>query len=319
MREMERQSLVRISLLDQQLRSRPYTSLRQLMAATESSRRTVFRDLNTLMQMGAPIASKKNSGYYYVSGHNWKMPEISLTEGDLLAILLAEQAVVAVDKGYLEQKMKPCLTKLRLMFQNKIKIAPDKVFSFARMPQPVFTEEQAAQIEKILKAIGENKVISCEYKSAEHRNPVRLTIEPHHLHFRGKWYLFGWSGYSQGFRTYAVQRMSDLQITKDTFGPRDFDHEKHLGSAWGIIKGQKTKVVLDFAAGQAVFLKEKLWHPSQKLTKQRNGKIRMTLTVDGLDEIFWWILSYGSLVKVVAPAELAKWVKQEVKSVVEQY
>ena len=318
MREMERQSLVRISLIDRQLRNGAYTTLRQLMDAAESSRRTVFRDLNTLMQMGAPIGIKKNCGYFYMPGHKWKMPEVNLTEGDLLAILLAEQAVISVDKGYLEQKIKPCLTKLRLMFQDTVKIAPDKVFSFTRLPQPVFTAEQAASIEIILRAIGEHRTLICEYKTPGHRQAVRLTIEPYHLHFRGKWYLFGWSEYSQDFRTYVLQRMSAIR-TGNPFVPREFNHHRYLGQAWGIIKGRKTKVVLDFAAGQAVFLKEKLWHPSQKLSKTKDGKIRMTLTVDGLDEIFWWVLGYGSLVKVIAPKELAVWVRQEARSIIEQY
>ena len=319
MKDMERQSLVRISLIDKHLQNGQYTSLQQLMDITESSRRTVFRDLDTLMQMGAPVMNKKPNGYYYMRGHRWKMPEISLTEGDLLAILLAEQAMTSLDKGYLEKKMKPCLTKLRLMFQNKIKVAPEKVFSFARTPQPVFTEEQANTIEKIFTAIGENKIISCEYKKPDQKDPVRITIEPYHLHFQGKWYLLAWNEYKKDFRTYVLQRMTDVQVNTDTFVPREFDHEQYFGKAWRMIKGRKTKVVLEFDAGQEVFLKEKSWHPSQKITKQKNGNIRMTLTVDGQEEIFWWILGYGSLVKVIEPKELAQRVKQEAKNISGKY
>ncbi|GBR77457.1 protein containing WYL domain [Candidatus Termititenax dinenymphae] len=111
----------------------------------------------------------------------------------------------------------------------------------------------------------------------------------------------------------------DIDALQQMGAPRDFDYEQYLGKAWGIIKGKKTKVVLDFDQSQAVFLKEKQWHPSQKLSKPQNGKIRMTLTVDGIDEILWWILSYGSRVKVVEPRSLAEQVKNELMTSLNKY
>jgi proteasome accessory factor B len=317
---MERQSFVRISKIDQQLRSRPYTSVQKLLDETEASRRTIFRDINALLQMGAPVSfSKKYNGYFYLAKHNWRLPEIALTEGDLLAVLLAEQAIAAVDSGYLGRKLRPCLAKLRLLFQRKIKIAPDEVFSFGKMPQPVLTAETAATIELVLKAIEQKKKIICAYQASGRRRPARLIIEPYHLHFRGKWYLFGWSEYSKDFRTYAVPRMSGAQMTAESFAPRDFDRERYLGRAWGLIKGRKTQVLLEFAESQAVFLREKIWHPSQKLGRPKNGKIRLSLSVDGLEEIFWWILSYGSLVKVIKPGELVRQIKKELNASLRQY
>lgn len=317
---MERSPLVRINKLDQCLRSRAYCSVSYLMQEIEISRRTLFRDLNTLQEMGAPLSySRQYNGYYYVSGHKFRLPEVDLTEGDLLAVMLTEQAISSLDKSYLDKKIQPCLDKLRLAFQKKMKIAPSKAFSFAATPQPVLTENTANDIEKILKAIGENKKIACEYKTPNHAAPTKLIIEPYHLHFRGKWYLFGWSEHSKAFRTYVISRMNNLNVTKESFMQRVFDQSKYLGDAWGIVKGKKTKVVLDFAAEQYMFLQEKIWHPSQKLTKPKNGRVRMTLLVDGLDGVAWWILSYGSKVKVIEPAELRDIVKQEARDIAKQY
>jgi len=301
---MERQPYIRIAKLDQCLRSRKYTSLQELMAETESSRRTVFRDISALERMGAPISfSREFKGYFYVPGHTFKLPELELTEGDLFAIILTEQVVAAMDKTYLGQKIEPSLEKLRIMFQKKIKIAPDKVFSFGLSPQ----------------AIAQKKKIACTYKKPGKDEVIELVIEPYHLHFRGKWYLFGWSESSKDFRTYVIQRIEALQVSKDEFIPRTFDPEQHLGKAWGIIKGKKTEVVLEFTEEQAVFMQEKQWHPSQKITKQKNGLMRMTLTVDGLDEVFWWILSYGSNVKVLKPNNLSAGLKAEIGKMAKLY
>jgi predicted DNA-binding transcriptional regulator YafY len=317
---MERQPYIRIAKIDQCLRSRPYSSLQQLMDETESSRRTIFRDLSALERMGAPISfSREHKGYFYVQGHTFKLPELELSEGDLFAIILTEQVIAAVDKTYLGKKIEPSLEKLRIMFQKKIKIAPDKVFSFGQNPQPNLTKNVIVNIEQILKAIEQKNKLFCKYKKPGKEELVELTIEPYHLHFRGKWYLFGWSEYSKDFRTYVIQRMDTLEILKEEFSPKDFNIAQHLGNAWGIIKGKKTEVVLAFTEEQAMFMQEKQWHPSQKITKDKNGLMRMTLTVDGLDEVFWWILSYGSNVKVIKPKELVDEVKTETKKILRNY
>ena len=39
-----------------------------------------------------------------------------------------------------------------------------------------------------------------------------------------------------------------------------------------------------------------------------DGSIAFRCTVDGLDEIVWWVLSMGPHCRVVKPAELAEWV-----------
>ncbi len=320
MAHMERQPLVRIALIDQCLRSRKYTSLRYLMDELGASRRTVFRDIGALEKMGAPVVySREFKGYSYLQGHTFKLPELELTEGDLFAVILAEQLVNAMDRTYLAEKIEPSLQKLRVMFKKKLRIAPDKAFSFCRSPQPALNTQVVSNIELILKALGENKKIRCSYNVPGRDTAVEMILEPYHLHFRGKWYLFGWSEYSRDFRTYAVQRMEAIELLPDKFSPRVFDARHYLGDAWGIIKGKKTEVVLEFTEEQAVFLQEKQWHTSQKITKHKKGMMRMTLTVDGLDEVFWWILSYGSNVKVIKPKELGERVKAEAKNIIKQY
>ena len=170
---MERQPLIRITKIDQCLKARPYSSLARLMDETESSRRTVYRDLAVLQQMGAPIGfSREHNGYYYVPGNNFKLPDIDLTEGDLFAIILTEQAVSAIDKNYLGKMLEPSIEKLRILFQKKIKIAPSKVFSFGPNPQPTLTKNVISNIEQILKAIKQNKKIYCKYKKPGKDEPI---------------------------------------------------------------------------------------------------------------------------------------------------
>lgn len=317
---MERSPLVRITKIDQCLRSKAYCSVRYLMQEIDVSRRTLFRDLSTLQEMGAPLSySREYNGYFYVPGNRFKLPEVALTEGDLFAIILTEQAVNSLDKVYLGKKLESSMAKLRAMFQKKIKVAPDKIFSFNLCAQSPLNAETAQNIEKILKAIEKKNKLKIFYKKPYGEKALPMIIEPYHLHFRGKWYLFGWSEHSKDYRTYVVQRIEKMELLSDNFQPREFDPKTYIGEAWGIIKGKKTVVELEFTPERYAFMAEKIWHPSQKITKHKNGMMRMTMTVDGLDEVFWWILSYGSNVKVIRPKELIEKLRSEIKKILNIY
>lgn len=317
---MERHPLVRIAKIDQCLRCKSYCSANYLMSEVGISRRTLFRDIRTLEDMGAPISySREYKGYFYVAGTKFKLPEVSLTEGDIFAIILTEQAINSMDKNYLSKKLESSMAKLRIMFQKKVKIPPSEIFSFSSFAQSPLNAQIVQNIELIIKALDQKKKIHCFYKKPSSAKAQAVTIEPYHLHFRGKWYLFGWSESSKDYRTYVVQRIEKIELSQKNFVGRQFDLKQHLGDAWEIAKGKTTTVEVEFPEDYYAYITEKIWHPSQKITKQKNGKIRMTLTVDGLHEIIWWVLSFGSTIKVIRPKELITAVKTEAKKINNKY
>lgn len=68
----------------------------------------------------------------------------------------------------------------------------------------------------------------------------------------------------------------------------------------------------------AEWVLERQWHPKQKIKKRANGDIELSFKVTGLFEVFRWVMAWGHSCKVLAPAELKKWVKDEVKLMAEK-
>ena len=68
------------------------------------------------------------------------------------------------------------------------------------------------------------------------------------------------------------------------------------------------------AAGQPV--RERIWHPSQKIQELADGGLELTLQLSSLLEIEPWVLSWGEHVRVTGPAELKKRVQQRLKSAI---
>ena len=79
--------------------------------------------------------------------------------------------------------------------------------------------------------------------------------------------------------------------------------------------GPRIEVELIFEKGTAAWAKDRVWHPSQQLTRVPGGKLRMTITIADSRELVGWVLSFGSGVRVVRPESLRTAVKQEAEKI----
>jgi len=69
------------------------------------------------------------------------------------------------------------------------------------------------------------------------------------------------------------------------------------------------------AAGQLV--RERIWHPSQKIQELAEGGLELTLQLSSLHEIEPWVLSWGEHVRILGPAELKKRIATRLRSALE--
>ena len=66
----------------------------------------------------------------------------------------------------------------------------------------------------------------------------------------------------------------------------------------------------------AAWVRDRIWHPSQRLTQLKDGKLRMTLAIADSRELVGWVLSFGSGVQVIKPETLRRAVKEETEQIV---
>jgi proteasome accessory factor B len=82
--------------------------------------------------------------------------------------------------------------------------------------------------------------------------------------------------------------------------------------------GETEEITIRFSPEAASDIKRKKWHPSQKITDNKDGSIDFTVTISGHDEIMKWILSWGSKAKVISPKELKEKIKKEASCIAKQ-
>ena len=73
------------------------------------------------------------------------------------------------------------------------------------------------------------------------------------------------------------------------------------------------RVRLLFAKKIATYIKEREWHPTQKIVNKRDGSIELSFETAGWKELVRWILSWQPDVKVLAPKRLRDRIREKMQ------
>jgi predicted DNA-binding transcriptional regulator YafY len=72
------------------------------------------------------------------------------------------------------------------------------------------------------------------------------------------------------------------------------------------------RIEIAFEPRIAPYVRERLWHSSQEIRDEVDGRIVVTLNVSNDFALRSWILGFGGLAKVIGPAQLAREIQAEV-------
>jgi|GEM_PF-2419629 len=205
------------------------------------------------------------------------------------------------------------------------------------------TEQQTTAFTRIVEAHLQGVAIDITYSAVD--EPQRVTTSgaagkatkaaPRRLvgpiclfHAKRAWYLLGkvLDGRSKGeLRQFKLARISRSEITTNTFKPpTDFDLNAHLQGAWELFskgpgRDQHIPIEIEFDALMSKNILETMWHTTQETAVLANGSLRFRATVNGYDEILWWILQMGSHARVIKPEDLRQRVVAELKNMQKLY
>lgn len=180
------------------------------------------------------------------------------------------------------------------------------VFTAKAGPTRRLDPERPEIVARVLEATLHRRRASMQYHSFSSHRVKRYLIEPYRLVYnQGGLYLFGFVPEYGEMRTFAVERIEQVSLLEETFSQdQDFTPELFAHSL-GVHHGVPEPVEIEFESRIAPYVRERLWHPSQQITEQSDGTIRVSLEVSIDWALRTWILGFGPLARVVAPAGLA--------------
>jgi len=193
-------------------------------------------------------------------------------------------------------------------------------------------KDHTEELDDLFQAVADLRPLSLRYRArfpdpapgekvVEHSE--RITIHPYALVlYRDSIYCVGYHVAKDAVRTFVLDRMRDTQIhhTEHFELPEDFAIDEYFQGELGVFKsGERHKVVVDFDAQGAEYVRMRTVHPTQKLSPLPGGGVRLSMTVGSLLPVTSWVLEWGQRAKVVGPAELVARVEAELRAALDRY
>jgi predicted DNA-binding transcriptional regulator YafY len=154
------------------------------------------------------------------------------------------------------------------------------------------------------------------YKKLDAKAFEKRTVEPWHLAcVSGQWYLLGHDRNRKARRIFVLARMQKVLRTSHKFSgsrPEEGEIQRLFRNSFQIWQSENAgleQIVLRFSGRAAQLVRERNWHSSQQIQELAGGNLELSLTLDSLEEIIPWILSWGKDCEVVKPTQLRKRVR----------
>lgn len=306
--------LERYRWFHQQVKAGRHPNAAGLADRFEISPRTAKRDIDRMSdRLGAPLEyDSRKKGYVYTEpGFELPLPQISQEE--LLAILLARNLLSASAGGMISRAITSFGRKL-LSTTGNFGLSERRLDEAFSATWNGYAPAQADTFRQIADALLQPHLLRFTYHSPLSDEPTHRTVEPHHLqHYNGSWLLIAYCHARQGWRKFALSRISALEKLKQTFPLRP-RHQWHsqIEGGFGLIQGpQRQTVTLRFNPFRAGWIREQIWHPEQRFTTHPDGSLDLSFPAADLREVKLRVLQFGAEVEVIEPTELRQIVRDE--------
>lgn len=266
----------------------------------EVTKRTIYRDMQTLEYAGFPIVavSGKEGGYRLLD--SYKLHTHTFTTQDkqriIDALLMQEQLLAQVDNSSLITKKMDMISPI----QSKI---PELSFLSATLHNPIVEQETNRKLAIIRTVINKHQKLKISYVSNNANLTTRI-IAPLTLKLlNGSWYVDAYCDMRKELRVFKVTRMQDIEVIAVVFDASNLVLDSHSTVAEQEITLQFTKQTLG-----------KLYdfYPKERI-QIYDSHILVTFTHPTNQNLIPFLLMFGNQVKVCKPNDLKQ---QHQKSII---
>lgn len=305
-----RPPLERMNYIHEQLEGNKLPNCSSIAKVFEVTPKTIQRDIEFMRdRLNYPIEwDGERRGYRY-TGPVEHMPMATITEGELVAMLVAQKAVEQFRGTPFEKPLANAFAKITSQLDGPVTVALGEARSAITFKPIGMGRGDLELFRRLSEAVLHSREIEFDYDRGEVNSLRHRHLQPWHLCcVDNQWYVIGHDIDRGEKRTFAVTRMSAVEVGGRTFvRPRDFSIKEHLGGAFGIFAGTGDhRIRLRFDGWAVKIVRERFWHESQQFFEGRNGTLEMELRLSSLEEVQRWILSFGERVEVLRPASLRR-------------
>jgi proteasome accessory factor B len=295
--------------IHQAIQSATYPTAESLAADLEVSAKSVYRDVEFMRdRLDLPVQYNARQRGYEYSEPVSAFPTVQITEGELIALLVAEKALQQYRGTPFEKPLVSAFQKMASYLPETISLNLEEwghTISFRTSAEPVLDLQV---FDALARATAQRQQLVLTYRKPGRREAELRTVDPYHLaNINGEWFLFAYCHLRKDIRTFMPSRIQEIRPTGQTFArPQSFSLKRRLRDSFGVHSGQGEYVIrIAFDETVADYIREKKWHPSQELLERADGSLELRLKLSSLAEIQRWVLGWGGSAQVLEPPELA--------------
>ncbi|KYH43489.1 YafY family protein [Branchiibius sp. NY16-3462-2] len=279
------------------LQARSVWSSQELADELGITTRSVRRDVERLRDLGYPVRASRGVGGGYQLGAGRALPPLLLDEREAVALRLAAGGAVA---GIGEAAVR---TMVKL----------DQVLPAAARAQVAAVHEATTTLDTsvpsvdpddlltVSRSVRESTQIRFDYATASGVGSQRRA-EPYHLVVSGsRWYLVAFDLDRDDWRSFRLDRMSEVRASTFTFRPRaapdpaTYIHEATT-QRWAVAARLRVAIAADD-------LRRRVSRWAQ-VVDLGDGTSELRVSADSFDDIAAWLMRFDAPFEVIEPDEL---------------
>jgi proteasome accessory factor B len=296
--------------IDRALREMTWPNARVLGKLLEASDRTIRRDLEYMRdQLHAPIEfDPRKNGYRYTEP-TYRLPFLQLTEGELVALFLAEQLLRQYRGTPYGPDLARAFAKITAALTDPISVDAERLsraISF-RTPAPALFDLDI--LRTLIMAILQRKRVVMDYWSASRNALGRREVNPYHLmSYDGQYYLIAYCHTRKEPRQFVPGRIKAIEMTDEFFSPDDsFQLDEYLEGSLGVFRGdgaERHRVRLRFTGTAVRYISERDWPVDHQVERTPSGDLVVSFEVTHLREVERLVFTWAPDCEALEPAEL---------------
>lgn len=284
----------------------------------ETSKRTIYRDIQALCEAGVPLISTPGHGYALMQGYF--LPPLSFT--------IEEATMLLLGSDYMAQNFDAQYQIAARSASRKIEgILPERLRGDVRylqqsirfiVPETPGSVAERDTLQKLRRAILERVTVRfryyTRYRDTDQSSSNMREADPYGLvYFANAWHLIAYCHLRKNMRNFRLERMEQLELLVQTFQrPADFQMRRPAEARNGLI----VRALFDPEVARWVHETR----PYSTLAAEDTPEgLLLTLAPRQESEVRQWLLGWGSHVRVLEPDSLREYLRSEAEAMLQNH
>jgi predicted DNA-binding transcriptional regulator YafY len=288
-------------------------TIAEIQEKFEVSRRTAIRMRDAVLR-AFPNSSEVQTGE---RTKRWRLNSgaaqtfAGVTSDDLASIEVAAVAMETANLPVHAQSLRGIASKIRNLIEvsSLSRIEPDiealtEAEGLAHRAGPRSYIARAV-FDTLRTAIKSCRKVSFDYTSRTGKSASRRTVSPLGFLYGHRHYLVAKQDGPAKPKFFSLPSISKLRLEQDSF-ERDsgFTLKELISSSFGVFEEPPVNIVWRFSKEAAPIARTFVFHNSQTIEDEADGKLLVRFRAGGLLEMAWHLLSWGDQVEILEPAGL---------------